>query len=147
MALVEEFRFKNSFIFKYSERPGTKANGLWPDDIPDAVKKRRNNELLELQNRISEEDNAEFIGTTVEVLCEGASKTATKRGDADGDAPSIQLVGRTDCDRIVVFNGNRRLAGSMVEVDVHDTTTTTLLGSIVTRQINHGLKIDLPVVS
>ena len=145
--LIRECRFKNSFIFKYSERPGTKANGLWPDDIPDAVKKRRNNELLELQNRISEEDNAEFIGTTVEVLCEGASKTATKRGDTDGDAPSIQLVGRTDCDRIVVFNGNRRLAGSMVEVDVHDTTTTTLLGSIVTRQINHGLKIDLPVVS
>ena len=147
MSLIEEFRFKNSFIFKYSERPGTKAHGLWPDDVPEDVKKRRNNEMLDLQNRISEEDNAEFIGTTVEVLCEGPSKTATKRGEADSDSPSIQLVGRTDCDRIVVFDGNPRLAGSLVEIDIHDITTTTLLGSIVTRQINHGLEIDLPVVS
>ncbi len=49
--LVRESRFKNSFIFKYSERPGTKAPEFWPDDVPEEVKRRRNNELLAVQNR------------------------------------------------------------------------------------------------
>src|SRR6476660_6614973 len=57
MDLVRESRFKNSFIFKYSERPGTKGAELYADDIPFEVKNRRNNELLELQNRISEQEN------------------------------------------------------------------------------------------
>ena len=57
MDLVRESRFKNSFIFKYSERPGTKGAELYPDDVPDEVKRRRNNELLALQNEISEDDN------------------------------------------------------------------------------------------
>ena len=48
--LVRESRFKNSFIFKYSERPGTKAPDIWPDDVPEEVKRRRNNELLAVQN-------------------------------------------------------------------------------------------------
>lgn len=74
VALVEECRFKNSFIFKYSERPGTKAASQLADDIPFEVKRRRNNELLAIQNRISEEDNQRFLGQTVEVLVEGPSK-------------------------------------------------------------------------
>lgn len=147
MDLIRECRFKNSFIFKYSERPGTKAHGLWEDDIPEDVKKRRNNEMLALQTSISEEDNADFIGSAVTVLCEGPSKTAVKRGEDDPDAHKVQLVGRTDCDRIAVFDGNPRLAGAMVEVDVHDCTPTTLLGSIVTQQVTHGLTVELPVVS
>jgi tRNA-2-methylthio-N6-dimethylallyladenosine synthase len=156
MNLIREFRFKNSFIFKYSERPGTKADGLWPDDIPEDVKRRRNNEMLALQNEVSEEDNAEFIGREVEVLVEGLSKASVKRlaanpeaEDCQGDEAShkTQLVGRTDCDRIVVFDGNPRLAGSLTHIEVHDCTATTLLGSIVTRQLNHGLQVDLPVVS
>ena len=69
--LVKECRFKNSFIFKYSERPGTKASDQLPDDVPFLVKKRRNNELLNVQNQISEEDNQKFLGETVEVLVEG----------------------------------------------------------------------------
>ena len=72
--LVEECRFKNSFIFKYSERPGTKAASNFADDIPFEVKRRRNNELLAVQNRISEEDNQRFLGQVVEVLVEGPSK-------------------------------------------------------------------------
>jgi len=56
-------------------------------------------------------------------------------------------MGRTDCDRIVVFDGNPRLAGTMVEVDIHDCPPTTLLGNIVTRQTIAGLHITLPVVS
>lgn len=59
--LVKECRFKNSFIFKYSERPGTKGGGLMKDDIPTEVKQRRNNDLLAIQTAISEEDNQEFI--------------------------------------------------------------------------------------
>ena len=64
--LVKESRFKNSFIFKYSERPGTKSSQLFPDDVPEEVKRRRNNELLAIQNAISEADQHEFIGRRVE---------------------------------------------------------------------------------
>ncbi len=59
---VRESRFKNSFIFKYSERPGTKGAELYADDVPEEVKRRRNNELLAIQNAISEEDNQPLIG-------------------------------------------------------------------------------------
>ena len=76
--LVRESRFKNSFIFKYSERPGTKGAELYADDVPDDVKRRRNNELLALQNEISEEDNQAFLGREVTVLVEGPSKSAEK---------------------------------------------------------------------
>ncbi|MCL4113230.1 UNVERIFIED_CONTAM: hypothetical protein GTU68_052580 [Idotea baltica] len=133
--LIRKYRFKNSFIFKYSERPGTKAHSLLEDDIPDEVKRRRNNEMLDVQNAISEEDNATFIGRTVEVLVEGPSRALAE-----------QLVGRTDCDRIVVFDGNPRLAGSMAQIAVHDCTATTLLGSIVTREFQHGTSELLPVL-
>ena len=77
--LVEECRFKNSFIFKYSERPGTKAADRLPDDVPEEVKRERNNRLLEIQNRICMEDNQRFIGQTVSVLVEGPSKAAKNR--------------------------------------------------------------------
>jgi tRNA-2-methylthio-N6-dimethylallyladenosine synthase len=157
--LVREFRFKNSFIFKYSPRPGTKAHELYPDDVPEEVKRRRNNEMLAVQNAISEEDNAEFIGREVEVLVEGPSKAAVKSGcgvsgygrqadglRADGVEGPIQLVGRTTCDRIVVFDGNPRLAGSLTRIAVHDCTATTLIGSIVTREYQHGGAGLLPIL-
>ncbi len=146
MDLIREFRFKNSFIFKYSPRPFTKANELWEDDIPEDVKRRRNNEMLDLQNEISEEDNAEFIGTSVEVLVEGPSKSEEKGKIESSDGLKRQLVGRTTCDRIVVFEGNPRLAGSIVEIDVFDCTQTTLIGSIVTRHKTHGMQLELPVI-
>ena len=72
--LVREPRFKNSFIFKYSARPGTKAAELYVDDVPEAVKRRRNNELLAVQNAICLEDNQPLLGRTVEILVEGPSK-------------------------------------------------------------------------
>ncbi len=212
---VREFRFKNSFIFKYSPRPGTKAYELFADDVPEAVKKQRNNELLRIQNEISEEDNAKFIGRRVEVLVEGPSKKAVRSAGTEGaadftpanalpgwhsgpepvnypqshaapndlvslgsaDSPPahgkhdhdhdhdaghglidekpmigipeqsgpIQLVGRTKCDRIVVFNGNPRLAGTLAEIDVDDVTQTTLLGNIVTRELQTGTGSLLPI--
>ncbi|MDO4585710.1 MAG: tRNA (N6-isopentenyl adenosine(37)-C2)-methylthiotransferase MiaB [Planctomycetia bacterium] len=76
--LVRYARFKNSFIFKYSVREGTKASLMFEDDIPDEIKKRRNNELLAVQNEISAEWNRCFIGKEVEILVEGPSKNQMK---------------------------------------------------------------------
>jgi len=146
MDLIREMRFKNSFIFKYSPRPGTKAYGLMADDVPEDVKKARNNEMLALQNQISAEDNATFIGRTVEVLVEGVSKNAEKRGETDASLGPVQLTGRTMCDRIVVFPGNPRLAGSITEIAVEDCTATTLMGNILTREVQHGSQSLLPIL-
>jgi tRNA-2-methylthio-N6-dimethylallyladenosine synthase len=131
--LVGESRFKNSFIFKYSERPGTKGAELYADDVPFEVKNRRNNELLELQNRISEQDNQAFLGRRLEVLVEGASDRAKHRGQDQGEI--VQLVGRTPCDRIVVFDGNPRLIGQLIPVAVYDVAAHTLFGAVVTQHI------------
>jgi tRNA-2-methylthio-N6-dimethylallyladenosine synthase len=133
VSLVEECRFKNSFIFKYSERPGTKGAELFADDVPEEVKRRRNNELLAIQNRISEEDNQRFLGRTVEVLVEGPSKDSHKGSDPSG--PLVQLVGRTHCDRIVVFEGNRRQIGELLPVTIYDANAHTLFGQVVTTHV------------
>src|SRR5205807_6313980 len=74
LALVAEAKFKNSFIFKYSERPGTKAAERFADDVPEVVKKRRNNDLLAIQTENSRGDHRAQIGSTVEVLVEGPSR-------------------------------------------------------------------------
>src|SRR5262249_54285958 len=128
--LVAECRFKNSFIFKYSERPGTKGAELLADDVPFEVKNRRNNELLELQNRISEQDSQRFLGQRVEVLVEGPSDRAKGRGEAEGHI--LQLTGRTPCDRIVVFDGHPRLIGEIIPVVIYDVSAHTLFGAVVT---------------
>src|SRR5213075_2918978 len=108
--LAAECRFKNSFIFKYSERPGTKGAELFADDVPFEVKNRRNNDLLELQNRISEQGSQQFLGSRVEVLVEGPSDRARRAGgvslpvnQAEQSDDIFQLTGRTPDDRIVVF--------------------------------------------
>jgi tRNA-2-methylthio-N6-dimethylallyladenosine synthase len=142
MDLVRESRFKNSFIFKYSERPGTKGAELYADDVPDEVKRRRNNELLALQNEISEEDNQAFIGQQVSVLVEGPSKQHVAASLRDADASRaegysqsnpLKLTGRTHCDRIVVFEGNSRLVGNFVKVIIYDANAHTLFGEVATR--------------
>jgi tRNA-2-methylthio-N6-dimethylallyladenosine synthase len=130
--LVRESRFKNSFIFKYSPRPGTKADELFADDVPEEVKRRRNNELLAIQNAISEEDNQAFLGREVEVLVEGPSK-ASRKHESEGE--TLQLTGRTNCDRIVVFEGNRRLIGRFLPVVAYDANAFTLFGSVVTSHV------------
>jgi tRNA-2-methylthio-N6-dimethylallyladenosine synthase len=126
--LVQRCRFKNSFIFQYSVRPGTKAAERLPDDIPREIKARRNNELLAVQDAIAKEDNLKRVGDTVEVLVEGPSK----KGRTDEDAHVVQMTGRTACDRIVVFDGNRRQAGQFLEVQVDDASSHTLVGRIKT---------------
>lgn len=129
VALVERCRFKNSFIFQYSVRPGTKASERLEDDVPREIKAERNHRLLEVQNRIAKEENAKMIGRDVEVLVEGPSK---KSADSDPDSPVVQMTGRTPCDRIVVFDGNRRQAGQLLQVHVDDVSSHTLVGRVKT---------------
>ncbi|MEM7478374.1 MAG: tRNA (N6-isopentenyl adenosine(37)-C2)-methylthiotransferase MiaB, partial [Planctomycetota bacterium] len=92
--LVKRCRFKNSFIFKYSVRPGTKGAELFEDDVPEDIKLRRNNELLQIQNEISQEDNLQFLGQRMDVLVEGPSKMSIKRNE---EGPIRQMTGRTNC--------------------------------------------------
>ena len=127
--LVREGGFKNSFIFKYSPRPGTKADELFADDVPEEVKKRRNNDLLAIQNRVSLADHRRRIGQTVEVLVEGPSKTSLKHETGPGPK---QLTGRTMTDHIVVFEGNERLIGQTIQVRIEEATAFTLFGTVVT---------------
>ena len=127
--LVEECRFKNSFIFKYSERPGTKGAEHLTDDVPLSVKKARNNHLLQIQNRISEEENRGFVGREVNVLVEGPSKAAE---ESPQKTNVVQMMGRTHCDRIVVFEGNRRQAGQILPVTIYEVSPHTLFGQVIT---------------
>jgi len=135
--LVAECRFKNSFIFKYSERPGTKAAERYPDDVPEEVKKRRNQQLLMIQDAISEEQHRAFIGRTTQILVEGPSKNQIKQGEPEG--PQLQLTGRTHCDRIVVFEGNRRQIGNLLPIVIYDANAHTLFGEVVTRHVGPEL--------
>src|SRR4029078_11804294 len=74
--LVRTSGFKNSLIFKYSSRPGTKGHELYDDDVPEEVKKRRNNDLLAIQGEVSLADHQQCIGRTVRAVGEGPSKGA-----------------------------------------------------------------------
>ncbi len=140
--LVRRCRFKNSFVFKYSPRPGTRAFDSLPDDVPEDVKKLRNNELLAIQNQISLESNRGFVGQTVEILVEGPSKSSAK-ADSESDNGPVQLTGRTHDDRIVVFSGNERLAGTFAQIRIDAVTPTTLIGSIVSQDLC-PMPIELP---
>ncbi len=132
VALVRDGRFKNSFIFKYSPRPGTMAAKRFEDDVPYAVKQRRNNELLAIQSAISLEDNRPLVGRRVEILVEGASKVARKHSPS---GKVVQLVGRTTCDRIVVFDGPAKLTGRILPVEIEKVEAFTLFGHrVVGRQ-------------
>jgi tRNA-2-methylthio-N6-dimethylallyladenosine synthase len=134
--LVQRARFKNSFIFKYSPRQGTKADTLFLDDVPDEDKRRRNNDLLAVQTANSLEDNRRRIGRTFEVLVEGPSKSAgAGRRDEAGSGSGVgQLTGRTACDRIVVFDGPERLIGRFLPVVVEDASAVTLFGQVATTE-------------
>jgi tRNA-2-methylthio-N6-dimethylallyladenosine synthase len=133
MDLVREAKFKNSFIFKYSPRPGTKADDLHADDIPDDVKKRRNNDLLAVQNVNSLEDHKTRIGNTVEVLVEGPSKVGERQ-----PAGVRQLTGRTMTDHIVVFDGHDRLIGQTLKVHIREASPFTLYGVAETGEVGGG---------
>ncbi len=134
--LVREARYKNCFVFKYSPRPGTRADAdeKLADTIPQDVKKRRNTELLAVQDAISEQDNRRFMGRTLRVLVEGLSKKPHLNRAENEDMP--QLIGRTAGDYIVVFNGPESLAGRFADVQVTKTAALTLFATLATND-NH----------
>jgi tRNA-2-methylthio-N6-dimethylallyladenosine synthase len=129
--LVERSRFKNSFIFKYSPRLGTKADTLYPDDVPEEVKKRRNHDLLAVQTAICREDNSAFAGRTVQVLVEGESRSTARREGWEGIK---QMIGRTSCDRIVLFEGTDRMVGHFLPVRIEDSSAVALFGHVETAE-------------
>jgi tRNA-2-methylthio-N6-dimethylallyladenosine synthase len=116
--LMEQVRFQQSFIFKYSTRPGTTAARDFTDDVPDEVKKARNAELLALQETISRNKNAALEGREVEVLVEGISHRDASR-----------YTGRTVHNQIVVFPGSADWVGHIVRVRVERSTPLTLIGA------------------
>jgi tRNA-2-methylthio-N6-dimethylallyladenosine synthase len=128
--LVKSVGFKNSFIFKYSPRPGTKAFDRLPDDVPEDVKKERNRLLLEAQADASLAGNQRFIGTRQQILVEGLSTRNEKREVTAGPDDTVQLSGRTLCDRIVVFDAPARLIGRLVDVDILDAGAWSLSGTV-----------------
>ena len=126
--LVKKARYKNCFIFKYSPRPDTTADKRLADDVPFEVKKSRNIELLAVQERISGQLSAEYLGKQVTVLVEGLSKKPhLDSAQSDGNP---QLIGRTAADYIVVFNGPVSLAGQFAEVKITKTSPLTLFGRL-----------------
>jgi tRNA-2-methylthio-N6-dimethylallyladenosine synthase len=126
--LTRKAKYKNCFIFKYSPRPGTRADKKLQDNIPAEVKKRRNIELLAVQERISDELSRDFLGRQVKVLVEGLSKKAHL--NLDQSSSERQLVGRTAEDWIVVFNGPISLAGQLAKVKITKTSPLTLFGQL-----------------
>ncbi len=127
--LVRWARFKNSFIFKYSERPGRRRPTLCPDDVPDEVKRRRNNELLAMQNAISLEDNRPLLGGDVEVLVEGPSKA--RRNTLRPAVRSCSLSAARVQDHIVVFDGPPTLIGQILPVRIEKVDAFTLFGRLL----------------
>ena len=117
LSLMEECAYDSAFMFKYSEREGTYASKHLEDDIPEEVKIRRLNEIIALQNRLSSEANARAVGKEYEVLVEGVSKRSRD-----------QLFGRTEQNRVVVFNRGNHHVGELVKVRIMSSTSATLLG-------------------
>ena len=128
--LVKTLQFKNSFIFKYSPRPGTKAFDRQPDDVPEAVKKERNRLLLDAQAEVSLTGNRRFIGSRQQVLVEGLSTRDEKRSVNPGPDGVAQLTGRTMGDRIVVFDAPLRLVGRLVDVEITAAGAWSLAGEV-----------------
>ncbi len=122
LSMMEYSAYDLSYMFFYSERPGTLAQRRYADDIPEEVKKRRLQEIVDLQNRLSRLSNEKDLGKTYKVLIEGESK----KSDAD-------WMGRNTQNKVIVFpKEDRHLkAGDYVMVKVTDCTKATLLGTMV----------------
>ncbi|MBR5240306.1 MAG: tRNA (N6-isopentenyl adenosine(37)-C2)-methylthiotransferase MiaB [Muribaculaceae bacterium] len=117
LSLMREVGFDSSFMFKYSERPGTFASKKLPDNISEEVKVARLQRMIELQNELSAESNRRDIGKRFEVLVEGFSKRSRE-----------QLCGRTPQNKTVVFDKENYHIGDRVMVEIYDSSSATLLG-------------------
>jgi tRNA-2-methylthio-N6-dimethylallyladenosine synthase len=109
--------FDFAYMFKYSERPGTKAAKKLKDDVPEEVKSRRLTEIIELQNKLSQRAKTKDINRVYEVLVEGISKKSEN-----------DLFGRTSQNKVVVFPRKNYKPGDIVKVKINDCTSATLLG-------------------
>lgn len=123
LEVMQHSRYDLSYMFIYSERPGTLAARRYKDDVPDDVKKRRLTEIVNLQNQLSLDSNRQDIGKTFKVLIEGDSK----RSEQD-------WMGRTSQNKVVVFpkDGVAVGKGEYINVKITDCTQATLLGQAVT---------------
>ncbi len=119
LSLMKICRFDSSFNFRYSERPGTFASKHLPDNVPEDIKIRRLNEMIELQSKLSLENNRKCIGSEYEVLAEGFSKRSRS-----------QLYGRTEQNRTVVFDRGDIKPGEYVIVQILDASSATLIGEV-----------------
>jgi len=115
----EQAGFEMAFIFKYSERSGTPAEEL-EDSVPTTVKESRNQELLSLLAKQSYYSNTHSLGKSFEVLVEGRAKKGKN-----------MMLGRTRCNRKVVFEGSDDIVGELVPIFINDVSSTTLSGEIV----------------
>ncbi len=119
LSLMRECGYDASFMFKYSERPGTYASKHFPDDVPETEKVRRLEELIALQNELSAENNRRCIGKEYEILVEGVSKRSRE-----------QLFGRTEQNRVVVFDRGNHHIGEYVRVKITEASSATLKGEV-----------------
>ena len=120
LSLMDHVKYDFGFMFTYSERPGTMAARKLEDDVPEAVKKRRLEEIIALQRRHSLYRTKKYLGKIEEVLIENSSK----KSDA-------QWMGRTSANTVVVFPKEGYVIGDFVNVKIMDCTSATLLGNAV----------------
>lgn len=120
LSLMREVGYDSAYLFKYSERPGTYAAKHLEDDVPEDVKVRRLQGMIDLQNKLSEESNKRDIGKTFEVLVEGFSKRSRE-----------QLFGRTSQNKVVIFDKGDYKVGQFVNVRVTGATSATLFGELI----------------
>lgn len=117
--LMRRVKFDQAFMFKYSERPGTIAAKRMPDNVSEETKIRRLNEIIALQNEISNKSNQDDIGKTYEVLVEGFSKRSNE-----------QLFGRTSQNKVVIFPREGRRIGEFIKVRILSASSATLIGEV-----------------
>ena len=120
LSLMRECTYDSAFMFKYSERPGTYASKNLPDDVPEETKIRRLNELIALQNELSLMANQHCIGQEYDILIEGVSKRSRE-----------QLFGRTEQNKVVIFNRADHRVGETIRVRITEATSATLKGEVV----------------
>ncbi|WP_321426964.1 tRNA (N6-isopentenyl adenosine(37)-C2)-methylthiotransferase MiaB [uncultured Acetobacteroides sp.] len=120
LSLMDEVGYEFAYMFKYSERPNTKAQRTLTDDVPDEVKTRRLNEIIDLQNKLSLRSNQKDIGKEFEVLVEGTSKRSQE-----------ELFGRNSQNKVIVFARKDYKVGDFVKVRVTQASSATLKGEPV----------------
>lgn len=120
LSLMREVGYDSAFMFKYSERKGTYASKNLPDDVPEEVKLRRLQEMIDLQMELSLQSNKNDIGKEFEVLVEGYSKRSRE-----------QLSGRTSQNKVVLFDNQGQKVGDLVRVKIKDASAITLFGDII----------------